>query len=183
MTFLTAMVLAFFIIGMAYFVMYLHEKFDRKTKVSLYCTSIIFNNLKTEGIIMATQIPVKNFEQTTFQVRDTETGLFIDGVTYAEEIAVVADSSIASISIDPADGPDTAVLDVAGIAEGETDITFTVKATYIDPKEKAANPDSTKTTTVVLSAIVHVTVTPAPVGSTNTELVVTLGEPQAVPIV
>jgi len=90
--------------------------------------------------------------------------------TFANEQFTSADENIATISIDPADGPDTAVLDIKGIAVGETDITITADATYIDPN---TGEQVTKTKSVT----VHVTIS-EPVSEADTDLVVTLGDPQ-----
>jgi len=92
--------------------------------------------------------------------------------TFANETFKSADENIATVSVDPGDGPDTAILDIKGIAVGETDITVTADATYVDP-------NTGETVTKSKSASIHVAIS-APVSEAETDLVVTLGDPQPV---
>lgn len=111
---------------------------SKRTKTSLNCVSISINNFKTTGIIMATRIPIKQLAVTAFRIKNEDAStpdnpVYIDGVTFKGEQAEVADESIVTVSVDPQDGPDTAVLDVNAIAAGTTTIKFTVTANYVDP--------------------------------------------------
>lgn len=90
--------------------------------------------------------------------------------TFANETFTSADETIATVAVDPADGPDTAVLDITGVAVGETDITVSADATYVDP-------NTGETVTKNKSVTIHVTIT-APVEEAETDLVVTLGDAQ-----
>jgi len=118
---------------------------------------------------MATVL-VKEFLKGTLGIVNHETQEPIDAL-FANEAFVSADENIATVSLDPGDGPDTAVLDFKGIAKGETDLDIDVDATYVDPK---SNEQVTKHKKVR----VHMTVE---AGETETDLVVNFGPAQPIP--
>lgn len=145
---------------------------ERVIKVSLVLSTLIYKNLKIEGVFTMANFKVKEFIQGILGLVKHADGSKIDA-TFANETFVSADESIAVAVVDPTDGPDTAILDIKGIAVGETDITVTSDVTYIDP-------NTSLQVTKSKSAIIHVVIS-APVSEAETDLVVTLGDPQPVP--
>lgn len=120
---------------------------------------------------MSSKLNIKEFVQGNISLVNHADGLAIVA-TFANETFVSADESVAVVVVDPTDGPDTAILDIQGVAVGETDITITADATYTDP-------NTNEVVTKSKSVTVHVTIS-APVSEAETDLVVTLGDPQPV---
>lgn len=141
----------------------------RHARTDLVLSTIFYNNLKIEGIIMSSKFNPNQFVQGIISLVNHVDGSPI-AATFANEQFVSADENIAAVTVDPADGPDTAILDIKGIAVGETDITITADATYVDP-------NTGEQVTKSKSVTVHVTIS-APVSEAETDLVVTLGDPQ-----
>jgi|GEM_PF-3172835 len=120
---------------------------------------------------MSSKLNIKEFVQGVISLVNHADGSPITA-TFANETFVSADPNIAVVVVDPTDGPDTAILDIQGVAVGETDITITADATYADP-------NTNEVVTKSKSVTVHVTIS-APVSEADTDLVVTLGDPQPV---
>ena len=187
LNFSTAVVILVSMAFIAGILVLLKTKTMRRTKTSLVQV-FNFHNFKIEGCFMATIIPLKDFAQTTFKIKNDEDGSILDtianAITFANETFSGNDESIAIVKVDPADGPDTALLDVQGIGEGTTSIKFEIDGSYIDPKILAANPGddpaSLPKVTKHFAASIDVTVK---AGDTGTSLVVELGEPQPIPTV
>ena len=115
------------------------------------------------------KVNVKEFLTGTLGIVNHETQEAIPA-TFANESFASADEGIATVALDPADGPDNAILDFKGIAEGETTLNIEVDATYVDPA-------TGETVTKHKSVVVTMTVT-KPVEETETDLVVTFGPAQ-----
>jgi hypothetical protein len=141
----------------------------KRFRVRLAITSIIINNIKIEGIIMSSKFNPQQFVKGNVSLVNHADNSPIEA-TFANETFVSADPNVATVSVDPGDGPDTAVLDITGVAVGETDITVTADATYTDP-------NTGDVVTKSKSVSIHVTIT-APVSEAETDLVVNLGDPQ-----
>lgn len=142
-----------------------------KTHTRLIVSTIFFHNLKLKGEIKMAQFNVKEFVQGNVSLVNHVDGSPIEA-TFANEQFSSADESVATVNVDPADGPDTAVLDIVGVSVGETDITVTVDASYTDPN---TNESLTKSKSVTI----QVTIT-EPVEQAETDLIVNLGTPQPV---
>jgi hypothetical protein len=148
-----------------------HHLHPRPAKTRLVLSTVFINNLKFEGIIMSSKLNIKQFVQGVISLVNHADNSPI-AASFANETFVSADPAIAAVVVDPTDGPDTAILDIQGVAVGETDITITADATYKDP-------NTGEVVTKSKSVTVHVTIS-EPVSEAETDLVVTLGDPQPV---
>ncbi|HEY4288284.1 MAG TPA: hypothetical protein VGN00_14365 [Puia sp.] len=165
-------VIVFVLVGAVGLIWLLGPMFrPKEARTQFVLTTIIYKHLKFEGIIMSSKLNIKEFVKGTFGIvkHDDQTPI---EATFANEKFTSADETIAKVAQDPTDTADTAIVDIEGVAEGETDITVEVDATYVDP---ITLQEVTKHKT----AIVHVTIS-APTSDTETDLVVTLGDPQPV---
>jgi len=119
------------------------------------------------------QVKVKDFLIANLGIVNHETQEAIDAL-FANETFLSADDSIVGVSLDPSDGPDTAVLDFDVKAVGEVELTVDVDATYVAP---GINEQVTRHKQVKIT----MTVT-APVEEGATDLVLNFGPAKPVAV-
>ena len=119
---------------------------------------------------MSVSLQVKQFAVGVFGIVKHDDGTPITA-TFANETFTSSDPTIFTAVVDPSDGPDTAVLDVDGVAPGDATLHVEADATYTDP-------GTGQVVTKHKAADIPVTIT---AGETDTDLVVNFGQPQPLP--
>lgn len=141
------------------------------TETRLVLSGLKYNNLTIKNsIIMSAELNVKQFVAGVFGIIRHDDGTPITA-TFANETFSSSDTSIFTAEVDPGDGPDTAIVDVKGVAEGPGSLHVEVDASYTDP-------GTGQLVTKHKTADIQVTITAAPPSETETDLVVNFGTPQ-----